>query len=91
MGCWGRYDVREKTDENAVRNLGMPVELAKRYYDEGADEIAFLIITSFREMPLSDQPMLEVTQTNPSDQQQPTAYFAWSFVPTPRGWPLLQP
>jgi len=52
-----QYDVRE---EGAVRNLGMPVELAKRYFEEGADEITFLNITGFRDFPLSDQPMLEV-------------------------------
>ncbi|KAL1914310.1 uncharacterized protein VTP21DRAFT_9003 [Calcarisporiella thermophila] len=55
-----QYDVREKTGDGEVRNLGKPVELAKRYFDEGADEIAFLNITSFRECPLRDMPMLEV-------------------------------
>jgi glutamine amidotransferase/cyclase len=54
-----QYDVREK---GCVRNLGKPVELAKRYYDEGADEITFLNITGFRDFPLQDQPMLEVLQ-----------------------------
>jgi glutamine amidotransferase/cyclase len=52
-----QYDVREQGE---VRNLGKPVELAKRYYDEGADEITFLNITAFRDFPLADQPMLEV-------------------------------
>jgi len=52
-----QYDVREKGE---VRNLGKPVELAKRYYDEGADEITFLNITGFRDFPLQDMPMLEV-------------------------------
>jgi glutamine amidotransferase/cyclase len=52
-----RYDVRES---GAVRNLGKPVELARRYYEEGADEITFLNITAFRDFPLADQPMLEV-------------------------------
>ncbi len=52
-----QYDVREK---GAVRNLGMPVELAGRYYQEGADEITFLNITGFRDFPMQDQPMLEV-------------------------------
>lgn len=52
-----QYDVREA---GAVRNLGKPVELARRYYDEGADEITFLNITGFRDFPLADQPMLEV-------------------------------
>jgi glutamine amidotransferase/cyclase len=38
------------------------VELARRYYEEGADEITFLNITGFRDFPLKDQPMLEVLQ-----------------------------
>ena len=54
-----QYDVREK---GSVRNLGKPVELAKRYYDEGADEITFLNITGFRDFPLEDLPMLDVLQ-----------------------------
>ncbi|RPJ81440.1 MAG: imidazole glycerol phosphate synthase subunit HisF [Deltaproteobacteria bacterium] len=54
-----QYDVREDGD---VRNLGKPVELAKRYYEEGADEITFLNITGFRDFPLEDMPMLEVLQ-----------------------------
>jgi glutamine amidotransferase/cyclase len=52
-----QYDVREK---GVVRNFGMPVELARRYYQEGADEITFLNITGFRDFPLEDMPMLEV-------------------------------
>jgi glutamine amidotransferase/cyclase len=52
-----QYDVREK---GLVRNLGKPVELARRYYQEGADEITFLNITGFRDFPLEDMPMLEV-------------------------------
>lgn len=52
-----QYDVREK---GIVRNLGKPVDLAKRYYEEGADEITFLNITGFRDFPLEDLPMLEV-------------------------------
>jgi len=52
-----QYDVREKGD---VRNLGKPVELARRYYEEGADEITFLNITGFRDFPLKDLPMIEV-------------------------------
>jgi len=54
-----QYDVREKGE---VRNLGKPVDLASRYYEEGADEITFLNITGFRDFPLKDQPMLEVLQ-----------------------------
>lgn len=52
-----QYDVRE---EGEVRNLGKPVDLARRYYEEGADEITFLNITGFRDFPLEDMPMLEV-------------------------------
>jgi imidazole glycerol-phosphate synthase len=52
-----RYDVRER---GLVRNLGNPVDLAQRYYEEGADEITFLNITGFRNFPLQDTPMLEV-------------------------------
>jgi len=54
-----QYDVRDKGE---VRNLGKPVELARRYYEEGADEVTFLNITAFRAFPLKDQPMLEVLQ-----------------------------
>jgi glutamine amidotransferase/cyclase len=36
------------------------VDLARRYYREGADEITFLNITAFRDFPLEDMPMLEV-------------------------------
>lgn len=54
-----QYDVRDKGE---VRNLGKPVELARRYYEEGADEVTFLNITGFRDFPLEDQPMLEVLQ-----------------------------
>lgn len=54
-----QYDVR---DRGEVRNLGKPVELARRYYEEGADEITFLNITGFRDFPMEDQPMLEVLQ-----------------------------
>jgi len=52
-----QYDVRENGD---VRNLGKPVDLARRYYQEGADEITFLNITGFRDFPLEDMPMIEV-------------------------------
>jgi glutamine amidotransferase/cyclase len=55
-----QYDVREKGDDRNVRNLGKPVELAKRYYEDGADEVTFLNITSFRDCPLVDLPMLEI-------------------------------
>ena len=52
-----QYDVREG---GQIRNMGQPVELAGRYYQEGADEITFLNITGFRDFPLQDMPMLEV-------------------------------
>lgn len=59
-----QYGVREKgsgTESGGqVRNLGKPVELAKKYYEQGADEITFLNITSFRNLPLADLPMLEI-------------------------------
>lgn len=61
-----QYDVREKSSDETsggVRNLGKPVELARRYYHEGADEICFLNITSFRSSALQDQPMLEVVKS----------------------------
>ena len=54
-----QYDVRE---EGEVRNLGMPVDLAGRYYVEGADEVTFLNITGFRDFPMEDQPMIEILQ-----------------------------
>ncbi len=54
-----QYDVRQQGD---VRNLGKPVELARRYYEEGADEITFLNITGFRDFPLKDMPMIDVLE-----------------------------
>lgn len=57
-----QYDVREKDAGRGVRNLGKPVDLAARYYAEGADEVAFLNITAFRDMPLDDHPMLAVLE-----------------------------
>ena len=59
-----QYDVRETNSEattgGQVRNLGKPVDLARKYYEQGADEITFLNITSFRNCPLVDLPMLEI-------------------------------
>ena len=58
-----QYDVREKSraaTRGQVRNLGKPVDMAQKYYEQGSDEIAFLNITSFRNCPLVDSPMLEV-------------------------------
>lgn len=56
-----QYDVREKSASGGnVRNLGKPVEMAKKYFEDGADEVTFLNITSFRNCPLQDLPMLEI-------------------------------
>lgn len=61
-----QYDVREKDGSatsgagGQVRNLGKPVDMAWKYYEQGADEITFLNITSFRNCPLKDVPMLEI-------------------------------
>ncbi|KAK3065005.1 hypothetical protein LTS18_013869 [Coniosporium uncinatum] len=55
-----QYDVREKTSGGNVRNLGKPVEMAQKYYEQGADEVTFLNITSFRNCPIADLPMLEI-------------------------------
>ncbi|SCU96771.1 LAMI_0F07690g1_1 [Lachancea mirantina] len=55
-----QYDVREKSEKGNVRNLGKPVELAEKYYKQGADEVTFLNITSFRDCPLRDAPMVQV-------------------------------
>ena len=56
-----QYDVRETSGGRDVRNLGAPVQLAGRYFAEGADEVTFLNITGFRDFPLGDMPMLEVS------------------------------
>jgi glutamine amidotransferase/cyclase len=55
-----QYDVRDKSADRSVRNLGKPVEMAKKYYCQGADEVTFLNITSFRDCPVADLPMLEI-------------------------------
>jgi glutamine amidotransferase/cyclase len=52
-----QYDVREN---GSIRDMGDPVDLARSYYEQGADEIAFLNITGFRDFPLEDMPMLDV-------------------------------
>jgi imidazole glycerol-phosphate synthase len=52
-----QYDVRQ---DGNVRNLGKPVDLASRYFEEGADEVIFLNITGFRDFPLQDMPMIQV-------------------------------
>ena len=58
-----QYDVRDRAiaiSGRQVRNLGKPVDMARKYYEQGADEITFLNITSFRNCPLADLPMLEI-------------------------------
>ena len=66
-----QYDVREKapsapgavtSSSGAVRNLGKPVALAAKYFAAGADELCLMNITSFRQSPLRDQPMIAVVQ-----------------------------
>lgn len=58
-----QYEVRDKsanTAQGQVRNLGKPVQMARKYYEQGADEIIFLNVISFRNCPLADLRMLEV-------------------------------
>ena len=58
-----QYDVREKSNaatSGNVRNFGKPIDMARKYYEQGSDEITFLNITSFRNCPLADLPMLEI-------------------------------
>ena len=60
-----QYDVREAGSAEGrgdVRNLGKPVALCARYYEDGADEVVFLNITSFRQGVLEDTPMLRVLE-----------------------------
>ena len=60
-----QYDVREAAageGRGDVRNLGKPVGLCKRYYEDGADEVVFLNITSFRQGVIEDLPMLQVLE-----------------------------
>ncbi|CEG38631.1 imidazoleglycerol phosphate cyclase subunit [Plasmopara halstedii] len=62
-----QYDVRDFSNcarGGNVRNMGKPVDLCKRYYDEGADEVTFLNITSFREQPMGDLPMVRVLEAS---------------------------
>jgi len=55
-------DGADPNKKRKVRNLGKPVALAMRYYQEGGDEIAFLNITSFRQGVIEDMPMLAVLE-----------------------------
>jgi len=70
-----QYDVREVLEaggggaegagaKGGVRNLGKPVDLCARYFEEGADEITFLNITAFRNDPLDDTPMLGILEAS---------------------------
>ncbi|CAI5743340.1 unnamed protein product [Peronospora destructor] len=62
-----QYDVRESSkiaNEGNIRNMGRPVDLCKRYFTEGADEVAFLNITSFREQPMGNLPMVQVLEAS---------------------------
>ena len=56
------YDVRDSKDGKRVRNLGDPVDLAHRYFVEGADEIVFLNIKAGAVDILKDTPMMKVLQ-----------------------------
>lgn len=69
-----QYDVRDTARD--VRNLGKPVELARRYFEAGADEITLLNITSFRDCPLSDQPMLKVREETKQVQNEFLTFLA---------------
>ena len=53
-----QYDVREEAGN--VRNMGNPMEMAAKYFEQGADEIVFLNITSFREYVPGDNLMLSL-------------------------------
>ncbi|KAI6047690.1 class I glutamine amidotransferase-like protein [Pisolithus marmoratus] len=91
-----QYDVREKTAPNSstistagvVRNLGKPVALASKYFESGADELCLLNITSFRNSPLHDQPMLAVvraaaervfTHVDPDGTKRPAVEVAGAY------------
>lgn len=54
-----KYDVRDEKTK-MVRDLGNPLEMARNYSEEGADEIIFLNITGFRNYPLFDLPMVKL-------------------------------
>eukprot|EP00164_Ancoracysta_twista_P007502 GFYU01010657.1.p1 GENE.GFYU01010657.1~~GFYU01010657.1.p1 ORF type:complete len:543 (-),score=161.24 GFYU01010657.1:684-2312(-) len=56
-----QYDVRDAS-EGQIRDLGDPVHLAKRYSDDGADEVTFLNITAFRNCVVSDLPMRSILE-----------------------------
>lgn len=53
-------DSEPPAKKGKVRNFGKPAELAKRYYEDGADEVTFLNITQFREDTLEAETMHEM-------------------------------
>ncbi|EDO34303.1 predicted protein [Nematostella vectensis] len=63
-----QFEVREiisddegnKPVKGDVKAVGDPVELGERFFSDGADEIAFLNITSFRSSPIHDLAMLKL-------------------------------
>lgn len=61
-----QYNVRSGED-NKVRNMGDPVQMALKYYQDGADEITFLNITGYKNPPLEDLPMLQLLRDTSKD------------------------
>lgn len=59
-----QYNVRE--EDGKVRDLGSPVLLAEKYYNEGADEIVFLSIKSYNKDVLSHTSMIETIKQSAS-------------------------
>ncbi|KAB8295052.1 hypothetical protein EYC80_006992 [Monilinia laxa] len=54
-------DVRTNDQGDLVVTKGdHQLKWPKKYYEQGADEVTFLNITSFRDCPLADVPMLEI-------------------------------
>ncbi len=86
MPAGDQYDVREGGTSSGgdVRNLGKPVQLAERYFKEGADEVSFLNITGFRDFPLQDLPMLQVWRTSCCSQRPNMSELHKHNMPMPR-------
>jgi imidazole glycerol-phosphate synthase len=63
MAAGGVATASSTWNDGGVRNLGKPVELAARYFDEGADEVVFLNICSFRNSPLADFPLVALLES----------------------------
>eukprot|EP00923_Selenidium_pygospionis_P027893 GHVN01050418.1.p1 GENE.GHVN01050418.1~~GHVN01050418.1.p1 ORF type:complete len:549 (+),score=95.70 GHVN01050418.1:379-2025(+) len=53
-----QYAVREES--GVVRDMGNPVDMARKYYEDGVDELVFLNVTAFRSSPFQDPAMSEV-------------------------------